>query len=296
MFGPVHLSLDSVEQYQDAALNPYLGASVGRYANRIAGARFPLDGTVVELTPNEGDNQLHGGPAGFGRRNWELLSKEHTPAGGSVTFGLESQDGDQGFPGNLRGRVTYELAGDTLRITYFAATDAATVVNLTNHGYWNLDGDSTIFGHRLRIDADQVLPVDEAGIPAGTLQEVQNTVFDFRERTTLGDAFKSRPSGFDHCFKLNGVSGKLRFAAQVDSPSSGRWMRIRTDQPAVQLYSGNGLGAPFTQHGALCLETQMFPDTPNHPELGSAVLRPGQEYRSVTELQFGVSEYESASS
>jgi aldose 1-epimerase len=296
VFGPVHLSLDSVEQYQDTALNPYLGASVGRYANRIAGARFSLDDNLVELTPNEGGNQLHGGPAGFSRRNWELLSYEHTPAGGSVAFGLNSPDGDQGFPGNLRVQAAYELAGDTLRITYFAATDAATVVNLTNHGYWNLEGDATIFGHHLCIDADQVLPVDDAGLPAANLQEVQTTAFDFRERTTLGDAIMGRPAGFDHCYKLNGVSGKLRFAAQVDSPSSGRWMRIRTDQPAIQLYTGNGLGAPFIKHGALCLETQMFPDTPNHPELGSAVLRPGQEYRSVTELQFGVSEYESASS
>jgi aldose 1-epimerase len=295
-FGPVHLSLDSVEQYQNAALNPYLGASVGRYANRIAGAKFGLDGNLVELTPNEGGNQLHGGPAGFGRLNWELLSKEHTPAGGSVAFGLNSPDGDQGFPGNLRVRATYELIGDTVRITYDAATDAATVVNLTNHGYWNLEGDATIFGHCLRIDADQVLPVDEAGLPAGNLHEVQNTAFDFRQRTPLVDAFMGRPAGFDHCYKLNGVSGRLRFAAQVDSPSSGRWMRIRTDQPAVQFYTGNGLGAPFTKHGALCLETQMFPDTPNHPELGSAVLRPGQEYRSVTELQFGLSEDESASS
>ena len=292
VFGPIHLALDSVEQYQDAALNPYLGASVGRYANRIAGARFALDGTVVELTPNEGDNQLHGGPAGFGRRNWELLSYEHTPVGGSVAFGLESQDGDQGFPGNLRVRVTYELAGDTLRITYFAETDAATVVNLTNHGYWNLDGGSTIFGHGLRLDADQVLPVDEAGLPAGDLRDVQNTPFDFRQRTIMSDAFMSRPAGFDHCYKLNGVSGRLRFAAQVDSPRSGRWMRIRTDQPGIQLYTGNGLGAPFAKHGALCLETQMFPDTPNHPELGSAVLRPGMEYGSVTELQFGISEGE----
>ena len=291
-FGPVHLSLDSVEQYQDAALNPYLGASVGRYANRIAGARFDLDGTVVELTPNEGDNQLHGGPAGFGRRNWELLSKEHTPAGGTVAFGLESQDGDQGFPGNLRVRVTYELIGDTVRITYDAATDAPTVVNLTNHGYWNLESKATIFGHHLRIDADQVLPVDEAGLPAGDLQDVQNTPFDFRQRRIMSDAFMSRPAGFDHCYKLNGVSGRLRFAAQVDSPRSGRWMSIRTDQPAIQLYTGNGLGAPLTKHGALCLETQMFPDTPNHPELGSAVLRPGMEYGSVTELQFGVSEGE----
>ena len=291
-FGPVHLSLDSVEQYQDAALNPYLGASVGRYANRIAGARFDLDGTVVELTPNEGDNQLHGGPAGFGRRNWELLSKEHTPEGGTVAFGLESQDGDQGFPGNLRVRVTYELADDTLRISYLASTDARTVVNLTNHGYWNLEGKATTFGHHLRIDADQVLPVDEAGLPAGDLQDVQNTPFDFRQRRIMSDAFMSRPAGFDHCYKLNGVSGRLRFAAQVDSPRSGRWMRIRTDQPAIQLYTGNGLGAPFTKHGAICLETQMFPDTPNHPEFGSAVLRPGLEYGSVTELQFGVSEGE----
>ena len=295
-FGPVHLSLDSVEQYQDAALNPYLGASVGRYANRIAGARFDLDGTVVELTPNEGDNQLHGGPAGFGRRNWELLSKEHTPEGGTVAFGLESQDGDQGFPGNLRVRATYELAGDTLRISYLASTDAPTVVNLTNHGYWNLDGDSTIFGHGLRLDADQVLPVDKAGLPAGDLQDVQNTAFDFLQRRIMSDAFMGRPAGFDHCYKLNGVSGRLRFAAQVDSPRNGRWMRIRTDQPGVQLYTGNGLGAPFTKHGALCLETQMFPDTPNHPELGSSVLRPGLEYGSVTELQFGVSEGESADS
>jgi len=288
VMGPVHLVLDSEQQYRDPDRNPYLGASVGRYANRISNARFNLDGNEVALKANEGPNQLHGGERGFARCMWQVRTHEHTPHGGSVTFALSSPDGDQGFPGNLNVLSKYELDGDTLRILYTATTDAPTVVNLTNHGYWNLDGMATVRAHCLRLNSTQFLPVGTDGLPVDSLQSVQGTPFDFRNRTLLEDALNARPAGFDHSYAVNGPLGQLRFAALVDSTLSGRWMCVRTDQPAVQFYTGNGLGLPFHKFGALCLETQMFPDTPNHPELGSAVLRPGQEYRSVTELRFGV--------
>jgi aldose 1-epimerase len=287
IFGPIHLSLGSIDHYQDNRLNAYLGASVGRYANRIAQARFVLEGKEVVLAANEGPNQLHGGPAGFAHLNWQVLSHQQTAQGGKSIFGLLSADGDQGFPGNLSVLAVYELAGNSLRISYSATTDATTVVNLTNHGYWNLDGSSTIHEHGLTLHADQVLLVGEDGLPSQGLQHVQNTPFDFRTRTQLAEALSRRPSGFDHSYKLSGDTGQLRVVALLDSARSGRWMSVLTDQPALQLYTGNGLGNPFNKFGALCLETQLFPDTPNHPEFGSAVLRPGQEYRSVTELQFG---------
>ena len=287
VFGPIHLSLDAVEDYADNQLNPYLGASVGRYANRIAGARFDLDGREVVLAANEGPNQLHGGPKGFARCLWQVRTQEQTPQGAKVTFALNSADGDQGFAGNLSVLATYELVNDTLKILYTATTDAPTVVNLTNHGYWNLDGSASILGHALTLGAGQVLPVGDDGIPTDGLQFVQDTPFDFRQRTLLGDALSRRPSGFDHCYKLDGGAGQLRWAALVDSERSGRFMSVQTDQPALQLYTGNGLGSPFNKFGALCLETPLFPDTPNHPEFGSAVLMPRDEYRSVTELQFG---------
>ncbi|MEX0768334.1 MAG: aldose epimerase family protein [Microthrixaceae bacterium] len=288
MMGSVHLELDSLDQYFDHERNPYLGASVGRYANRISSAGFLLNGRKVALEANEGPHQLHGGPKGFARQEWQVLSHEPSPHGGRVTFALSSPDGDQGFPGNLSVRATYDLVGGTLRITYSATTDAPTVVNLTNHGYWNLDGTPTVSGHALTLGSTQVLPVGGDGIPLSGLQSVHNTPFDFRSRTLIGDALRMRPEGFDHCFSVDGQEKQLRFAALLDAPLSGRWMRVRTDQRAVQLYTGGGLGWPFSKFGAVCLEAQMFPDTPNRSELGSAVLLADQNYQSVTELEFGV--------
>ena len=290
--GDVHLTLPSVAEYADRARNPHLGGSIGRYANRIAGAHFTLDGHTYDLVANNGQNQLHGGPDGFDRHVWDLLDASGDEIGGTAVFRIDRPDGDQGFPGAVSATATYELADDVLRISYSATTDAPTVLNMTNHGYWNLDGAPTIEEHQLALAADRYLPVDDAGIPTGGLTDVDGTSFDLRRRTDLGAALAARGSGFDHCFAVRGAvggqPGVLRSAAVLDAPASGRWMSVRTDQVGVQLYTGNGLGDPFRPRGSVSLETQMFPDTPNRPDLGSAELRPGQRYSSVTELRFGV--------
>lgn len=285
--GGVHLGLPDVADYADHARNPHLGASIGRYANRIAGARFSLDGTEHELVSNNGPNQLHGGPEGFDRHVWELLDASGDQRGGTAVFRFFSPSGDQGFPGAVTATAAFDLDGELLRIRYQATSDSPTVLNLTNHGYWNLDGAPTVDGHHLALAASRVLPVDDAGIPTGGLQAVDGTVFDMRSRIELGPAIAAHPPGFDQCFAVDGTVGALRPAAVLDAPAAGRWMSVRTDQPGVQLYTGNGLGPPFRPHGAVSLETQLFPDTPNRPGLGSAVLRPGEEYSSVTELRFG---------
>jgi aldose 1-epimerase len=210
--------------------------------------------------------------------------------GGVVVMRIVSPDGDEGFPGEVEATATFELEGDRLRLTYHATTTAPTVVNMTNHGYWNLDGAGTVGEHHLRVRASRVLPVDGAGIPTGALVPVAGTPFDLRELTRLGPVIEALEPGLDHCFEVDGPPGTLREAAVLVAPASGRWMQVRTDQPGVQVYTGNGLGAPFHRHGSVSLETQLFPDTPNRPELGSAQLEPGEEYRSVTELRFGIGE------
>ncbi len=288
--GPVHLGLPTLADYEDRTRNPHLGGSIGRYANRIAGACFPLDGRDVSLLANEGPNQLHGGPDGFDRRVWDLVDAQARDDGGAALFRLVSPDGDQGFPGTVTATATYQIQGDVLRISYDAVTDAPTVVNLTNHGYWNLDGATTVDEHHLALAADLVLPVDDAGIPTGPLQPAAGTPFDLRTRTRLGTAMTAHPPGFDHCFAVRGQAGVLRATAVLDAPASGRWMTVRTDQPGVQLYTGNNLQEPFGVHGSVSLETQHFPDAPNRPDLGSALLVPGEHYSSVTELRFGTGE------
>ncbi|MDQ2677961.1 MAG: galactose mutarotase [Actinomycetota bacterium] len=312
--GEVHLSLPSLEDYEDPERNPHLGASIGRYANRIADARFRLDDAEVRVVANDGPNHLHGGASGFDRHVWELRSVDDGEVGGAsgvgsgvgggsgsgsgvgggghdggaVTFRFVSPDGDQGFPGTLTVDSAYELRGDSLRITYRSTTDAPTVVNLTNHGYWNLEGSDTITGHRLSIAADRYLPVDDAGIPTGGLIPVEGTRFDLRHPTELGTAMASSPTGgFDECFAVDGAAGRLRPAAFLQAPESGRWMTVASNQPGIQLYTGDQLTAPFRPHASVSLETQRFPDTPNRPELGSAVLRPGAVDESITVLRFG---------
>ncbi len=285
--GPVHLGLATLAEYEDRIRNPHLGGSIGRYANRIAGSRFPLAGRSIGVTPNEGSNQLHGGPEGFDRRVWDLVDVRSDTDGGAAQFRLVSPDGDQGFPGELTATATYVVEGAVLRIAYGAVTDALTIVNLTNHGYWNLDGSPTVDQHHLALAAELVLPADEAGIPSGPLQPVAGTPLDMRSRTQLGPVMALSPPGLDHCFAVDGAPGDLRAAAVLDAPASGRWMVVRTDQPGIQVYTGNHLGDPFHVHGSVSLETQLFPDTPNRPELGTAVLAPGGSYSSLTELEFG---------
>ena len=251
------------------------GKTVGRYANRIAGARFSLDGQEHLLVANEGPNTLHGGPLGFGRRVWEV---EHAGAA-SIRLRYTSPDGELGFPGTLVTRVTYTVEDDRLRIDYRASTDAPTVVNLTNHAYWNLAGRRSVLDHVVQIDADSYTPTDEALIPTGEIAPVAGTPLDFTVPRALGAEIPAR--GFDHNFVLRG-SG-LRRAARVVDPESGRALEVHTTEPAMQIYV---LSLGDEQNVGLALETQHFPDSPNRPEFPSTVVRPGEDFESTTVYAF----------
>jgi aldose 1-epimerase len=287
--GDVHLVAPDLAVRLQRSGNPYLGATVGRYANRIAGARLVLDGRPVELVPNEGPNQLHGGPEGFHLRVWTLVDRGAGPAGGHVTLALTSVDGDQGFPGTVRAEVTYRLDGPVLTIDHRATTDAVTVVNLCNHAYWNLDGGGSVRDHRLAVAAERYLPVDAAGIPTGGLAPVAGTPFDLRRSPRVGDVVAAT-GGLDHSYAVApdaASMGRVAPVAWLGGPRSGRVLEVRTDRPALQVYAGAHLGAPFAPFDGLCLEAQAFPDTPNRSDLGSVELQPGEVARSTTELHFG---------
>ena len=289
----VNLGFPTLEGYLGP--HPYFGATVGRYANRIAGAKFTLDGVTYQLAANDGNNHLHGGIRSFSRVIWEAEPAE-TPEGVGVRFHRLSPDGEEGYPGNLDVTVLYLLThDDELLIEYRATTDKPTVVNLTNHCYWNLAGAGVgdILEHVLMLEADYYLPVGPGLIPTGELAAVEGTPFDFREPTGIGARIDQVPGGYDHCFVLRSQSGEPALAARVKDPSSGRTMEIRTTQPGIQLYTANFLdGGPtvggFGKHAAFCLETQHYPDSPNRPEFPSTVLRPGEEYHQVTVHRFGV--------
>ncbi len=276
-----------VAGYRDPVRNPHLGGIAGRYANRIAGAAFDLDGARHRLVPNEGPNQLHGGQVGFDRRDWSLTTSSDDQ-GARAVLRLVSDDGDQGFPGRVEAQVTYRLTvGGELHIEARASTDAATVVNLTNHTYWNLSGTASadaataasIAGHRLRVAADSVVQVDDALLPTGRLECVAGTVFDLRTPVLLGElvdrAELSAVGGLDHCYVLTGAPP----AAELVDPASGRRIRVRTDQPGLQVYTSNHGAGPLPRHGAVCLESQHLPDSPNQPTFPSPLLRPGATYR-----------------
>ncbi|MHB9862097.1 aldose epimerase family protein [Streptomyces sp. YIM S03343] len=257
---------------------PYLGALVGRYANRIGGAHFPLDDAVYALEPNDGANSLHGGSRGFDKRVWEVARVER-----GVRLSRVSEYGEEGFPGRLEVSATYTL-DDTgaLRISYEAITDAPTVINLTHHGYFNLAGaaSGSAAGHELRLAASRFTAVDEHLIPTGVLEDVADTRFDFRAGREVG-------SGYDHNFVLDkGVTPTAEEIAELHDPGSGRVMTVSTTEPGIQLYTADHLGKPFAPGDAVALETQHFPDSPNHPEFPSTVLRPGGVYRSETVYAF----------
>jgi aldose 1-epimerase len=257
---------------------PYLGALIGRYANRIAGARFTLDDRVYALEPNDGPNSLHGGVAGFDKRVWDVEPVEH-----GVRLSRVSPHGEEGFPGRLEVSATYTLAaGGALRIAYEAVTDAPTVVNLTNHSYWNLAGAGHAGGHELRIDASRITPVGADLIPTGELEDVDGTRFDFRTARKAG-------SGYDHNFVLDkGVTAAAERVAELHDPASGRVLTVATTEPGLQLYTADHLAAPFVPGDGIALETQHFPDSPNRPEFPSTRLGPGERYRSETVFGFGV--------
>lgn len=267
----VVLRLPDLRAYEDRSRNAWFGALVGRYANRIAGARFTLDGVEHQLAANEGPNLLHGGPIGFDRHVWTATTTEDDE-GVEVVLRHVSPDGDQGFPGRLEVEARYRLdVRDRLTIGFEATTEAATVVSLTNHAYWNLAGGGTVTGHILQVAAQQVVEVED-GIPTGRLTPVRGTRFDHRGGRRV------RPN-LDHCLVLEDTDPQ----AILTDPASGRRLTLRTDQPGLQVYSGCHLQPPTT---AVCLETQQFPDAPNHETFPSAVLRPGERFLARTELTF----------
>jgi aldose 1-epimerase len=290
--GEITLGYDDLAGY--LADGGYLGAVVGRYANRIAEGRFTLDGVEHVLPRNHGTSCLHGGPGGFHARLWSARERE-----GGVELELTSDDGDQGFPGTLTATVTYVLDADGLTLTYRAVTDRPTVVNLTNHAYWNLAGRRTVEDHVLELGAARFVAVDDRLIPVG-VEPVEGTPMDFRspcrigERLRAGTAQLQHARGYDHAWVLDGGPG-LRPVARVTEASTGRVLEVLTDQPSVQFYSGNFLdgsvlgrgGRAHRQGDGLCLETQHLPDSPNQPDFPSTVLRPGEEYRTVTTFRFG---------
>ncbi|WAX80275.1 aldose epimerase family protein [Streptomyces sp. KMM 9044] len=275
--GNVVLGFPALDGYL-ARPEPYLGALVGRYANRIAGARFALDGRVHTLVPNNGPNSLHGGERGFDKRVWDV-----TPVAHGLRLTLVSAHGEEGFPGRLEMSVTYTLdERGALGIAYEAVTDAPTVVNPTNHSYWNLAGSGSAAGHELRIAASRFTPVDADLIPAGDHQEVAGTRFDFREARGTG-------TGYDHNLVLDkGVTPAPAEVAELYDPASGRVLTVATTEPGVQLYTADHIGEPFAPGAGIALETQHFPDSPNRPGFPSTVLRPGGTFHSETVYGFAV--------
>ncbi|WP_137991692.1 aldose epimerase family protein [Streptomyces vilmorinianum] len=300
-YANVSLGFDNLEDYVSGS--PYFGAIIGRYGNRIAGGAFTLDGSTYRLPVNDGPNSLHGGDKGFDKRVWDVEPYAQGPDTG-LTLRYVSADGEMGYPGTLRVRVDYVLTprGD-FRVQYEATTDRPTVVNLTNHTYFNLagEGNGSILDHTLRIAASRYTPVDSTLIPTGELARVAHTPFDFRTGKPIGrDIRAAHPQvlfgrGYDHNFALDkGLTGAPQHVVTVTEPVSGRVMEIATTEPGVQFYSGNFLdgtlagasGKVYRQGDGFCLETQHFPDSPNQPSFPSTVLRPGRTYRSTTVHSF----------
>ncbi len=293
----VTLHLDSLADYLKG--HPFFGSTVGRYANRIAKGRFSLAGKPYTLAVNNGPNHLHGGLKGFDKVVWKAEPVE-TDASVGVVFSYASADGEEGYPGALSVRVTYSLTNDNeLKMAYWAKTDKPTVLNLTNHTYWNLGdgGASDVLGHELTLNADRYLPVDAGLIPLGELKSVRGTPMDFLQPNTIGARIDKVEGGYDHCYVLNKERGEkgLSLAARAVAPKSGRVMEVYTTQPAIQFYTGNFLDGTlhagdktYGQHFGFCLETQHYPDSPNQPTFPSTVLKPGEQYEQLTVYKFSV--------
>ena len=293
--GPVCLSMPTLADWEDVTRNKYFGDTIGRYANRIAGARFELDGVGYALAANEGPNHLHGGPGGFGRRVWSAMPFTNGAAAG-VQFTYTSRHLEEGYPGDVHVTCRTTLASDgTLTFEYTATTDRPTIVNLTNHTYWNLAGTGSIDDHLLTVDADRYLPVDHMAIPLPEAPApVASTAFDVRAERRIGDMTAALRAaggtGLDHCYLPNPRA--LREAephVAVRDERSGRTMTVWTDQPGVQIYTGQHLGGSgFEPYAGLCLEAQQLPNAPNRPDFPSPVLRPGETYRATTVIRLGV--------
>ena len=307
-FEDVVLGFDSYEKYRSdryLSESPYFGAIIGRYGNRIDEGQFELNGKTYTLATNNGPNHLHGGTVGFDKRHWEAhpFVDEHGPG---IRYEYVSDDGEEGYPGQLTAAVTYQLTDENeLLVSYQATTTEATPVNLTQHTYFNLAGHDSgkILDHRLKLNADRFTPVDSTLIPTGEIRSVAGTPFDFRTPTPIGARLDAENqqlahgNGYDHNFVLDrSDTGKdsLALAARVYEPESGRVMTVHTTEPGVQFYSGNFLngnltgkgGTPYVQRAGFCLETQHFPDSPNQPAFPSTILHPGETYRSQTIFSF----------
>lgn len=286
------VGFDSLAPYLQK--HPYFGALIGRYANRIGDARFILDGVTYQLAANNGKNHLHGGNKGYDKVVWEVKPVvDSVPA---LTLSYHSPDGEEGYPGNLDIEVIYTFTDeDELLIEYSASTDKATPVNLTNHAYFNLSGDmgTTILGHTLQVKADAYTPVDTTLITTGERRSVEGSPFDFRTPHTIGERIADVPGGYDHNFVLAREGAELEKVAVLSDSVSGRKLEVYTTEPGMQFYSGNFLdgtirvngGNLLQKHGALCMETQHFPDSPNKPDFPSVVLKPGEKYHTITKYK-----------
>lgn len=299
-FADVLLGFNSIAEYQQYGASH--GAVVGPFANRIANARFTIDGETYQLPVNNGEACLHSGPDSWYRQVWDYEDN-----GNVITFRLESPDGEFGFPGNKTAKVTYTLTDkNELKIDYEVTTDKSTHINLTNHSYFNLrgEGNGDITGHVLVINADKSTPVDEFMIPTGEIVDIRGTALDFTSPHAIGDRIDAdHPqlkfgSGYDFNYVINKEPGELAFAASAYEPESGRYMEVFTTEPGIQLYTGNHLrgneignsGKPYGPRTGFCLETQHFPDSPNQPDFPSTLLEPGEVYRSTTVFKFSVKE------
>ena len=298
----VVLGFNTVESYRTSIKKPYLGATLGRYAGRIANGRFTLDGVEHLVAKNSGPNHNHGGVTGFDKVVWEAKQLRN-----GIQFDYTSPDGEEGYPGTLKARVTYTLTdANELIIDYRATTDRPTPVNLSNHTYFNLacESSDSVLDHELMIDAEEMLPIDKTSVPTGKITSVAGTPFDFRHSKPVGGDIDqtneqlANGSGYDHTFVLNPKKGVQKPAATVYEKTSGRKLQVFTDQPGLQLYTANFLDGslngksekPYKKRSSLCLETQHFPDSPNQPRFPNTILRPGKIYQTRTIYQFSVSE------
>ncbi len=293
--GDVVLGFDSLSGYLQKG-NPYFGALIGRYGNRIAKGKFVLDGKTYQLPLNNNGNTLHGGVKGFDKVVWQATK---LPGDSSLQLTYASKDGEQGFPGNLQSTVVYTLTADnSLQISYTATTDKATPVNLTNHCYFNLSAgkEGTILDHEVMINADKYTAVDTVLIPTGQLPDVKGTPMDFTTAKKVGKDIASVKGGYDHNWVLNRKGNDLEEVATVYDAGSGRFLEVFTTEPGLQFYTGNFLDSTlhgknnwvYAQHAALCLETQHFPDGPNQPTFPNTILKPGETYKHVTKYKFSV--------
>ncbi|WP_299320643.1 aldose epimerase family protein [uncultured Maribacter sp.] len=297
----VVLGFDNLEQYEKE--NPFFGALVGRYGNRIANGKFTLEGVDYTLEKNNGDNSLHGGLKGFDKVVWQVVEVKETESFVSLKLSYLSKDMEEGFPGNLKTTVTYTLNKDnSLDVLYEATTDKTTIVNLTQHSYFNLSGNFSqlILDHEVEIDADKFVPVDPTLIPIGNLASVEHSPFDFRKMRFIGDAINADNEqinlgvGYDHCWVLNSHEKGYRSVAKAYHAESGRLVEVLTDQPGMQMYTGNFLdgtlpmpgGGTYAKRSGLCFETQHYPDSPNQPQFPKTTLKPGEKYITKTTFKF----------